>query len=115
MLVGSVRRGWDRGGRYWIDRPRWFKIYVKTTTATTETTRFESAQYAGRLCKWPSAKPLMFSCEQQQSSLRPYIRSTSLVAPAIIDPKAMVTHMYQLGVSAVSAVKRSNVDGFVAA
>lgn len=40
---------------------------------------------------------------------------TSLVAPATIDPKAMVTHMYQLGVSAVSAVKRSNVDGCVAA
>lgn len=40
---------------------------------------------------------------------------TSLVAPATIDPKAMVTHMYQFGVSAVSAVKRSNVDGCVAA
>lgn len=40
---------------------------------------------------------------------------TSLVAPATIDPKAMVTHMYQLGVSAVTSVKRSKVDGCVAA
>ena len=31
-----------------------------------------------------------------------------------MDPKAMVTHMYQLGVSfsPVTSVKRSNVDGF---
>lgn len=38
---------------------------------------------------------------------------TSLVAPATMEPKAMVTHMYQFGVSLspVTSVNRSNVDG----
>lgn len=49
--------------------------------------------------------------------LKSQVCLTSLVAPAIMDPKTIVTHIYQLGVSLapVVSLNRSKVDGLLAA